>query len=365
MLIASACAADDGEHGAVSVGVGDDSSGAGAAATDAGDEGEPTTSDPQGSSSADSTADASSSTGAPDEPPTPGQVRVVQCNPYYAGRLDPYDQGASCDATADCGDPCADLDDVDCGECIDHRCHVRDWSTARDMAARVRDIGADVIGIEETAPDSAVHVQAILEEATGVAWEFRVVDQGIDGVGSGVGIMWRTDRIELVEDLGSLDADVLATGYILRFAGSLLKPVGNHPAFGMFSGKLEWTSGASEARRVQAERVHAWVDEVMAPHEADGALARIIAVDLNDTEGSPAHEVFASEYDDGDAVKHTIPGNVPDTDAGRRIDYLFWSAGVPGPEDGGFVTEQSDGRLGRSGFFGSDHRFVYGDALVP
>jgi hypothetical protein len=305
---------------------------------------------------------SSSSSGEP-PPAEPALVRVVQCNPYYAGRLDPYDQGKTCAASSECSDPCPDSDARDCGECIDHRCHVRDWSTARNLAARIRDIEAEVIGIEEMTPASAEIVVGIIGEATGVSWEHRTVDQGIDGVGSGVGVMWRSDRIALVEDLGYLDADLLDSGYALRFAGVLLETVEGGRSFGMFAGKLDWHADNAEGRRAQAERVRDWVDERMATHPE--ALARIIATDANDVPGSPAHDVLAAEYDPGDAVKHTIPGAGPDTTAGRRIDFLFWSVGAPGPEQGGFVGEQSDGRLGRSGFFGSDHRFVYGDALVP
>ena len=90
------------------------------------------------------------------------------------------------------------------------------------------------------------------------------------------------------------------------------------------------------------------------------AKARIVASDFNDTPGSDPYDVFA-DYDDGDARKPTSNA----ADPSRRIDYLLWANTAGGATTDGFVTARSDHRLGRSEYFGSDHRFVYGDASIP
>ena len=298
------------------------------------------------------------------EPPAADTLRIVQCNPYYAGRLDPVHLGGpSCARTADCagsGVTCSDARSPDgCFECIDRRCRRRTWATAEDMVARVRDIEADVIGMQEIPPVYADRVVAILEDATGDRWDATVAEQGIEGRGSGVAVFWRETRVELVRRLGPVDVDTLDSGYVLRFVGAELRPLGSDRSIAVFSGKLYWERAAVARRGVQAERVRAFIDEVLA--DTPG-LPRVLAIDLNDEPGSPAHRVFAA-WDDGDAVKATAPGEAPDGPAGRRIDYLFWSRGGAAGDDG-FATERSDGRLGRSGYFGSDHRFVYGDARV-
>lgn len=303
---------------------------------------------------------------APDALSAPAvtEIRVVQLNPYYAGRLEPYHVARpSCARTSDCsasGATCASADSEGCFECIDRRCRMRNYATASDAAGRIRDISADVIGVQEMPPAFRDRMIAILEDATGDPWDAVVVEQGISGRGSGVGVFWRATRLELARDLGSVDVDTLDSGYILRFAGVLLRALEGGGELAVFSGKLWWEGGQSARRGEQARVLHAWIDDQMRGEEG---TARVLAIDLNDVVGSPAYQVFAADWDDGGATKSTAPGQYPDTASGRRIDYLFWSRGKPMPEEG-FVTERSDGRLGRSGYFGSDHRFVYGDARI-
>jgi len=294
----------------------------------------------------------------------PGQVRVVQMNPYYAGRLAPYTTAEnSCSATADCNEDgrvgCTSTTQSGCYECIDRKCRKRNWETITHAAGLFDAIHADVVGIQELNPAYAAKIDSILQAKTGVAWEYRVSAQGVDGKGSGVGAYWRSDRVELVANLGYVDVGTLASRYIVRFHGVILQLKGTTKQFGFFSGKLVWESGGDDAdRKAEAQKLRAWIDTQMAKYPA--AKARIVASDFNDTIGSGAYNVFAS-YDDGDAVKGTHSGANPS----ERIDYLLWADSKAGASQNGFVTARSDHRLGRSEFFGSDHRFVYGDARVP
>jgi len=292
-----------------------------------------------------------------------GQVRVVQMNPYYAGRLAPYTETAnSCARTSECAVSgrmaCTASSPDGCFECIDQRCRARNFDTAEHAADLFSAIQADVIGIQELAPEFAGRLDTILEQATGVAWEFRASEQGVGGKGSGVGAYWRTDRIELAADLGPVDVGTLPSGYIVRFHGVMLRPVGTQQLFGFYSGKLDWNSDGNARREAQAQALRAFIDRTMAGHA--GAKARIVASDFNDIVGSDAYDVFA-DYDDGDARKPTSPAATPS----RRIDYLFWADGTGGASSNGFTTARSDGRLGRSEYYGSDHRFIYGDARIP
>ncbi|HEU0037305.1 MAG TPA: endonuclease/exonuclease/phosphatase family protein [Kofleriaceae bacterium] len=291
-----------------------------------------------------------------------GTVRVVQMNPYYAGRLAPYNEHAnSCSATSECGvsgrRACTMASQEGCWECIDHACRQRTYETAKHAAGLVDAIRADVVGIQELDPAFAPRIAQILAQATGATWDYRVSAQGIGGRGSGVGVYWRADRISLVADLGHVDVDTLASGYIVRFHGVILSPKGTTKQFGFFSGKLDWNKGEGDRRTAEARRLRSWIDARLAEH---GVKTRIVASDFNDTIGSNAYDVFA-DYDDGDAIKPTVRGLDPD----RRIDYLLWADGAAGASRQGFATARSDRRLGRSEFFGSDHRFVYGDARVP
>jgi hypothetical protein len=227
-------------------------------------------------------------------------------------------------------------------------------------AARLFDaINADVVGIQELNPVYAPKIDSILQAKTGAQWAYKVSAQGVDGKGSGVGAYWRSDRIELVADLGYVNVDTLASRYIVRFHGVILQVKGTSKQFGFFSGKLVWGSaGDDDDRKLEAQRLKAWIDTQMAKYPA--AKARIVASDFNDTIGSGAYNVFGN-YDDGDAIKGTHSGANPS----QRIDYLFWADSKSGATQQGFVTARSDRRLGRSEYFGSDHRFVYGDAKIP
>jgi hypothetical protein len=229
----------------------------------------------------------------------------------------------------------------------------------KNGASIFANIKADVIAIEELNPIYAPTIQAILQNKTGAQWDYRVSAQGINGQGSGMGEYWRTDRVELVADLGSVSIDTLPSNYDLRFRGVILRIKGTNRQFGFFSGKLVWVHGGDDAdRRAEAVRVKTWVNQQMANYPA--ASARIIAADFNDTVGSPAYNVFGA-YDDGGARKPTAPAADPQ----RRIDYLLWADSNAGASRHGFVTAHSDDRLGRSSYYGSDHRFVFGDALIP
>jgi hypothetical protein len=226
-------------------------------------------------------------------------------------------------------------------------------------------ISADVVGIEELDPRFAPKIDQLLESKTGHTWDYKVTTQGIDGKGSGIGAYWRADRIELVADLGYVDVDTLSTRYLVRFRGVLLRDKASQRQFGFFSGKLVWGGGGGgdgEDRRAEAVRLRTWMDQQMAKYPA--AKARILASDFNDTIGSDAYDVFGA-YDDGDAEKPTAPAAFPLFSIPKRIDYLFWADRAAGASQQGFVTARSDNRLGRSQFFGSDHRFVYGDAKIP
>lgn len=303
-----------------------------------------------------------------DEPPA--QLRVVQCNPYYAGRLDHYHvNGGSCSSTPGCAASgrvlCSSPGSSDgCWECIDKKCRQRTWETFQHAARLVHAIAADMVGVEELPPVYAPRIEALLEKHTGDTWSFVGSEQGIGGTGSGNSIFWRERTVELVQDFGYATLDTLPSGYHLRFHGGLFRPRGSLHLFGFFAGKLYWDSAAGERRRAEAQELRSWVDAVMAPWEPKGAVSRIVAIDLNDTPGSPAYQVFVPDYDDGGAVKPTIPGRYPDATGGRRIDYLLWDDGQAGTGQQGFVGAKSDGRLGRSEYFGSDHRFVYGDARI-
>jgi hypothetical protein len=297
--------------------------------------------------------------------PAPGMLRVVQMNPYYAGRLAPYTEHQnSCSSTPQCTTSgrvgCTTNAQSGCWECVDHSCRNRTWETMTNAAALFDAIHADVIGIEELNPVFAGKIDSILEAKTQTAWSYRVSSQGINNAGSGVGVYWRTDRVELVADLGSVAVDTLtASNYIVRFRGAILKQKSTGRSFGFFAGKLVWGSaGDDEDRRLEAVRLRAWIDSQMAKYPA--TKARIVASDFNDTVGSDAYDVFAS-YDDGDAEKPTSNAASPRD----RIDYLFWADGKSGASRQGFTSARSDHRLGRSEYYGSDHRFVYGDALIP
>ena len=294
----------------------------------------------------------------------PGRLRVVQMNPYYAGRLAPYTTTmGSCSAASECADEgrvaCSATSQVGCYECIDRKCRQRDWATMERGAVLFDAINADVVGIQELDVKWAPKIDSILESKTGEVWEYKVSAQGVDGKGSGIGAYWRADRVELVADLGTVDVDTLPSRYIVRFKGVILKDKGSGKQFGFFSGKLVWGSGGDdEDRRIEAVRLKAWIDQQMAKYPL--AKARIVASDFNASPGSDAYDVFGS-YDDGDAVKPTSNAASPRV----RIDYLFWADGKAGASQQGFVTARSDGRLGRSEYYGSDHRFVYGDAKIP
>jgi hypothetical protein len=294
------------------------------------------------------------------EAAAPGRVRVVQMNPYYAGRLAPYNQyGASCTATSQCSNACTTTTGVGCNECIDRKCRVRNWETMNRGAALFDAIHADVVGIEEINTAYSAKIDSILEAKTGVAWDYKVSEQGVNQKGSGIGAYWRTDRIEFVADLGFKTVQVLDSNYYVRFRGVILRIKGTQKQFGFFSGKLVWGSGGDDAdRKLEAQVLKKWIDEQMAKYPA--AKARIVASDFNDTVGSDAYDVFGA-YDDGDARKATNPAANPS----QRIDYLLWADRATGASQQGFVTARSDNRLGRSEYYGSDHRFVYGDALVP
>ena len=88
------------------------------------------------------------------------------------------------------------------------------WETIEHAASLFAAIGAKGIGIHETPPVDASRVDAILEDATGKEWNYRVKAQGIDVTGSGVGVFWRTDQIALVQDLGHVDVDTLPSGFV-------------------------------------------------------------------------------------------------------------------------------------------------------
>jgi len=290
-------------------------------------------------------------------------VRVVQMNSFYGAQYAPEDiTSGSCSATLDCEtqthNACTATSGDGCFACIAGRCRQRNWQTAKNAANLFDAIHADVVGIEELAPQNAPRIAQIFGAATGTTWQFRDHTQGINDRGSGIGVFWRSDKIDLVADLGSYAVGTLDSGYIIRFQGVILSPRGSGKQFGMFAGKLDWLANEPGHRHGEAQRLRAWMDEQMAAHPE--AKARVLASDFNDTIGSSAYDVFA-DYDDGDATKPTIPATSPS----RRIDYLFWADSANGASKNGFVSQRSDHRLGRSMYYGSDHRFVYGDALIP
>jgi hypothetical protein len=284
-------------------------------------------------------------------------------NSYISAQYAPVNETAgSCQLASDCETAthhlCTATSGDGCYACVDHACRQRNFQTAKNAAALFEAIHADVIGIEELTPQNAVRIADILDHATGATWAYRDHEQGIGDHGSGNAVFWRTDKLDLVADLGSYVVGTLDSGYIIRYQGVVLSPKGSTKELGMFAGKLDWNKAETGHRHGEAQRLRAWMDTQMAAHPA--AKARILASDFNDTIGSPAYDVFA-DYDDGDATKPTIPATAPT----RRIDYLFWADSSAGASKNGFASTRSDHRLGRSQFYGSDHRFVYGDALVP
>lgn len=293
-----------------------------------------------------------------------GVVRVAQLNPYYAGRLAPYTTAKnSCSVIADCNEDgrvaCSSTNQTGCYECIDRKCRQRNWDTMEHAARLFDSIHADVIGIQELHVPYAPKIDTLLQNATETTWSYRNSAQGVDGKGSGVGVYWRDDRVELVADLGYVEVDKLPSRYSVRFHGVILRDKASGKQFGFFSGKLVWGSAGDDAdRKREAQRLKTWIDTQMAAYPA--AKARIVASDFNDTIGSGAYDVFGA-WDDGGATKGTHSGANPS----ERIDYLFWADSRTGASRQGFVTARSDGRLGRSEYFGSDHRFVYGDARIP
>ena len=301
----------------------------------------------------------------------PSQLRVVQCNPYYAGRLAPHHMtGGSCSSTKACSKGgrvlCTSPGAKDgCWECIDGACRQRTWETFAHAAGLINAISADMVGVQELPPEYAPRIDALLEKKTNESWEYIGSAQGINGHGSGNHLFWRSRTVDLVRDLGNITVDTLPTGYLLRFHGGLFRPRGSPHSLGFFSGKLYWDKSAASRRASEALKLRRWIHETMKPLEPLGATARIVAIDLNDTRKSKAYQVFSAEYDDGGAIKPTAPGLNPDIKGGRRIDYLFWDDGKPGAPTQGFLGAKSDGRLGRSEYFGSDHRFVYADAQIP
>jgi hypothetical protein len=233
-----------------------------------------------------------------------GAVKVVQCNPYFAGAYAFPDRAKA----------------------------PRDWSTAEALSRAMKRAKSEgsVIGMEEVLSiEEAEKVRGIL----GPSWMFRhwtVVKNGHHALG--VAIFYRSDLHDLVKDFGRLDVDHIdsatfgAASYPVIWGGALLRDKRSGKSFGVFTGKLVWAAqkkhgkGIDEdsARVAEIGRVERWIDENMAPH---AGATRIITMDQNDDRGSPPWRALSRHYDDGGATKDTWTSPAHKS---YRYDYVFW-----------------------------------------
>lgn len=255
---------------------------------------------------------------------TSKSIKVVQVNPFYNGK---YTESDKSQVT---------------------------WDTANRFAKLIRDVGqVGIIGLQET---NDPHIRAILEEKTGYLWEIKIVEQGINGKGSGLAILWRPDLVEKVDDFGFVEVEKLDTNYSIRFMGMLLKPKGAPQPLGVFNGKLAWDGAelagrtATDADRAkEASLLRKWIKEKMANYPQSG---RLVTMDLNGGFNSAAWKKMNEEFDDHQVF--TATHNSHNLWLSQRLDYIWFDIDGAAKKTGAFI----DGPR-RSMHFGSDHRFVW------
>jgi endonuclease/exonuclease/phosphatase family metal-dependent hydrolase len=249
----------------------------------------------------------------------------------------------------------------------------RNWRTALSGGGLLKAIGADAVGIQEVDLKHKGTLLQKLKQATGAKWQCVYSQQGVrKHEESGVGVFWRTDRVKLVRDLGGIVLGELAHHYVIKAHGAILSKKGKK--FAMFTTKLNWgepgkskvpgqTIDEEEERLLEARRLMSWMTR-LAKTEFRKHRVRtyLLAIDLNDKRGSDTYKLFKRAFDDGDGKKNTFSAKDPN----RRIDFLFFRDAA-GKVKLGFKQKSpphSDGRLGRSMNYGSDHRFIYGDVVL-
>ncbi|MBI4871708.1 MAG: endonuclease/exonuclease/phosphatase family protein [Candidatus Riflebacteria bacterium] len=264
---------------------------------------------------------------------TPAGLVVVDCNVYCGGRYTERDTK-----------------------------HVT-WKTNEQFAKLLaKDCpAASVIGMEELDATAADRMKANLKKHTGGTWEHVFEEQGVRDRGSGLGVFWRTDRVDLIRRLGKTQIDLLDNGYVLRFMGVLLRDRISQRPFGVFTGKIAWDGAEKDGhqvresdRVVEARRLKTWVQQVMAAYPS---APRILAMDMNSPHGSPTYREFAKDYEDdgtAEATHNSLFRLFGRSVMTKKLDYLWYDADSGPKKRGGFFQ-----RATRSEHFGSDHRALW------
>ncbi|HUS66901.1 MAG TPA: glycoside hydrolase family 43 protein [Kofleriaceae bacterium] len=262
-----------------------------------------------------------------------GALTVAQVNPYKGGQFDDLDPGGPVT-----------------------------FGTARRFAAMLATSykRTALIGMQEAvSADVAEEVRAILDEETGHPWAVRFFDADPDGPPAyeRLAIFWRTDVLEVVDDLGVHEVERLDSGAgprtrSLYFAGLVMRLLGTQRDVALFTGKLvplgreiDGVEVDNDDRAAEAARLRAWIADALATHRG---TSRVIAIDTNADRGTaPWTELRAELWDgDDDTPTHFAYG-------ARRIDHIFWDMdGGPRRTDGILVGPYV------SADFGSDHRAV-------
>ena len=255
------------------------------------------------------------------------------------------------------------------------------YDTARRFAQFVSSVNCDesayppisAIGMQELLSETdRIIIEEYLQQYTGTAWKSERTAQGINNT-SGIGMFWRPDILESRPEwnLGEKILARIDNGYVIKFMGRLFRRREIDEAFGLFTGKLIWSSAMLNGRKVtEAERVREAVllkDWIL---HGDGyspgmsfypEVVRVIATDLNTGVRSPTWmEMNASFADPSNQHTHNsfAPDNALDL-LGKRYDYIWWNYDGHDKTLGGFA----DGPR-RSGHIGSDHRCVYATVRI-
>jgi hypothetical protein len=232
------------------------------------------------------------------------------------------------------------------------------WETAQQFARWVATDckEGDVIGMQEVVmPNTPDQMLGFIRSATKKPWEVAFERQGRSDRDSGLAVFWRSDRVELVERLGTVDIARLDSGYVVKFMGVVLRHVASGRSFAVFTGKLTWGGAiiggraVTDADRVQQARIlERWIDGRLAGRPD---VSRILAMDMNSLHGGPVWREFASAYrhDGSSEPTHSSRNRAFGFSfMNHRLDYLWFG----GP--GGFEHAAR-----RSEHFGSDHRAVW------
>ena len=244
------------------------------------------------------------------------------------------------------------------GSLTNGRDGVASFDTARRWARLMASASlsdAAMIGMQEIGP-SDPEAEKILLDTTHLPWKSIRYAQGGSAQGSGFAIFYRADRVELIEDLGTVTLGRIDNGYEPRFGGGIFRELSSGKRFGFFTGKLIWAgavmngSPVTEAERVREARiVQSFVSEKMS---VEPSSARILAMDMNAGFQSLTHAAWLQAgYADGGASSATFDSHW-NLLFGKRLDYIWMSSGSGNPAT--FLEPPH-----RSEDFGSDHRMVW------